>query len=122
MRSLVFRASLVVAAGALAVGLVGTGMASRALAGQAPDNAKRTDRLTKGIWDYRAIGPLTFSQSGVLFFADDQAGAIYGVDLGEKASSAAAFAKIPDLGATLAARLGTTPTGIQIKDVALSPV
>ena len=84
--------------------------------------AALTQGFQKGSPDYKAIGPLAFSPSGVLFFADDQAGAIFGVDLGEKASKAAPYAKVPDLGATLAARLGTTPAGIEIKDAAISPV
>lgn len=81
-----------------------------------------TQGFTKGTPDHKAIGPLAFSPSGVLYFADDQGGAIYGVDLAEKPSKEAPFAKVPDLGATLAARLGTTVKGIEIKDVAVSPV
>jgi len=95
---------------------------TRAQAAQGESKAALTQGFTKGNPDYQAIGPLTFSPSGVLFFADDQAGAVFGVDLGEKPSQAAPFNRVPDLGATLAARLGTTPKGIEIKDVAVSPV
>lgn len=119
MRRQLFRTPAVLATGGL-LALLATGFAVRAPAGAAPANL--TDGFKTGAWDYKAIGPLAFSPSGVLFFADDQAGAVYGVDLGEKASKASAFTAVPDLGATLAARLGTTPSGIEIKDVAISPV
>jgi hypothetical protein len=107
------------AAVAGAVSWVGS---SRAQAAPAETKASLTQGFTKGNPDYKAIGPLAFSPSGVLFFADDQGGAVFGVDLGEKATKAAPFAKVPDLGATLAARLGTTAKGIEIKDVAVSPI
>jgi hypothetical protein len=94
---------------------------SRAQAAPNESRTALTQGFTKGAPDYKSIGPLTFSPSGVLFFADDQAGAVYGVDLDEKPSKAAPFAKV-DLGATLAARLGTTAKGIEVKDVAISPV
>jgi hypothetical protein len=47
---------------------------------------------------------------------------VYGVELGEKPSSAAAYANVPGLGATIAQRLGTTAAGIEIKDMAVNPV
>lgn len=103
-----------------ASGWVLTGRAQAAP--EADSRAALTQGFQKGALDYKSIGPLAFSPSGVLFFADDQAGAIYGVDLNEKPSTARPYAQVPDLGATLAARLGTTPTGIEIKDVAVSPV
>lgn len=123
MRTKPFRLWAVVAGGGLALGLAGWSLSLRAQA--APDGdskAALTQGFKKGAWDYKAIGPLAFSPSGVLFFADDQAGAVYGVDLGEKPSAAPACSKVADLGATLAARLGTTPAGIEIKDIAVSPV
>jgi hypothetical protein len=91
----------------------------------APDaesKAALTQGFQKGTPDYKAIGPLAFSPSGVLYFADDQGGAVFGVDLGEKSAKGTASVKVPDLGTTLAARLGTTPAGIEVKDAAVSPV
>jgi hypothetical protein len=123
MRSQFFRLSAIAAGGALAAGLAGWSLSIRAQA--APETESKTaltQGFTKGEWDHKAIGPLSFSPSGVLFFADDQGGAVYGVDLGEKPSKAAAFTRVPDLGATLASRLGTTAAGIEIKDMAVSPV
>ncbi len=113
-----------VSAGALALtGVTLWNVVPRAQAAADPESkANLTHGFQKGAPDYKAIGPLAFSPSGVLFFADDQGGAVYGVDLGEKSGSGAAFTRIPDLGATLAARLGTTPAGIEIKDAAVSPI
>jgi hypothetical protein len=123
MHSHLFRLSVALAGGALAAGLAAANYGARAQAAPVPESkAALTQGFQKGTWDYKSIGALAFSPSGVLFFADDQAGAIYGLDLGEKPSRAAAYTKVPDLGATLAARLGTTPAGIQIRSLAVSPV
>jgi hypothetical protein len=120
MRRAILRCAALVGGAALAIGLVASRQ-SGAAAGFAAA-PKTAQGFQKGAWDYKAIGPLAFSPDGVLFFADDQAGAIYGVDLGEQPAKAAAHTQVPDLGATLAGRLGTTPAGIQIKDVAVSPI
>lgn len=117
-----FRISAALLGVAAVGGAVWTGTHRAQAAPSAETKAAVTQGFAKGIPDYKAIGPLAFSPQGVLFFADDQGGAVYGVDLEEKSSQSAAFAKVPDLGATIAARLGTTVKGIQIKDVALSPV
>lgn len=117
-RRLALLSALLAAAAAL-----GWSIASRAVAAPDPESREVLTRgFARGTWDYRAIGPLAFSPSGVLFFADDQGGAVYGVDLAEKPSAAVPFARVPDLGAVIAARLGTTPAGIEIKDIAVSPV
>src|SRR4051812_22219274 len=123
MRSQPFRLWAVVVGGSLAAGLAAWSLSTRAQAAPDPDSkAALIQGFQKGACDYKAIGPLAFSPSGVLFFADDQAGTIYGVDLAEKPSGAAAYHKVPDLGATLAARLGTTAGGIEVRDMAVSPV
>jgi len=108
------------AALALALGLAASRQSGAAVGFKVEPRAAQG--FQAGTWDYQAIAPLAFSPDGVLFFADDQAGAVYGVDLGDKPAKATAYAAVPELGATVAARLGTTPAGIQIKDVAVSPV
>ncbi|MBM3458934.1 MAG: hypothetical protein FJX77_10440 [Armatimonadetes bacterium] len=112
------------AVGAAAVAAVaGWSLNSRVQAAQAPrGKAAQTVGFAKGAWDHKALGPIAFSPAGVLFIADDQAGAIYGVDLMEERSQAQPFQAIPTLGETIGARMGTTGKGIQIKDVAVSPV
>jgi hypothetical protein len=117
-----FRISATLLGVAAVGGAVWSGTHRAQAAPSADTKAAITQGFAKGNPDYKAIGPLAFSPQGVLFFADDQGGAVYGVDLEEKASQSTPFAKVPDLGTTLAARLGTTVKGIQIKDVALSPV
>jgi len=117
-----FRISAALLGVAAVGGAVWTGTHRAQAAPSAETKAAVTQGFAKGNPDYKSIGPLAFSPQGVLFFADDQGGAVYGVDLEEKSSQSAAFAKVPDLGATIAARLGTTVKGIQIKDVVLSPV
>jgi hypothetical protein len=112
--------------------LVGSGLIASVTAwmvaprAQAAADAESRAALTRGFQagnpEYKALGPMTFSPSGVLFIADDQAGAVFGVDLGEKPAHAAPFTKVTDLGATLGARMGTTAAGIQIKGMAVSPV
>ncbi len=101
---------------------VGWSHGTRANAADSESKKTLTAGFKAGAPDYKSIGQLTFSPSGVLFYADDQAGAVYGVDLGEKASKAASFARVPDLGATIAAKMGTTATGIMVRDMAISPV
>lgn len=122
MRSHLRRTLVVLAGGTL---LAGTGWALATRASAAPEAESRaalTHGFQKGSPDYKAIGPLAFSPSGVLFFADDQAGAVFGVDLAEKPSKAAPCSAVADLGGALAARMGTTVRGIEVKDVAVSPV
>src|SRR5579872_1710987 len=101
------------AGGALIAVAAGWAFIPRAQAAADPGSrAALTQGFATGALGYQAIGPLTFSPSGVLYFADDQAGAVYGVDLKEKASKAEPYAKVADLGATLGARLGTTAAGV----------
>lgn len=121
MRRRTFRVSILMAAAAFAAGI--TAFAFGAQAAQNPGAKERiTAGFQRGSLDHKAIGPLAITRSGVLFFADDQAGTLYGVDLEETATQARPYTRVPDLGATLAARMGSTPAGIQIKDVAVSPV
>ncbi len=69
-----------------------------------------------------AIGPLTFGQDGTLFAADNQAAAIYALDLGTQGAAAAPGAKGVDaLDQKLAAMLGTEPREISITDLAVHP-
>jgi len=118
------RGARLLTGGALFVGALVWVVQPGALAAQAPESKSAlTASFRPGEPDHKAIGPLAFSPSGVLFFADDQAGAVYGVDLAEKpAPGAKPCPAAPNLGADLAARMGTTVAGIEIKDVAVSPV
>lgn len=122
MRSRTYRISAVLAGGIAAAGIAVWCVGIRGAQAQGRVSKETiVQGFQKGAPDYKSIGALAFAPGGVLFFADDQSSAIYGVDLGEtRGAGQAAYTKVPDLGATLAARLGTTPAGIEIRDIAVS--
>ena len=69
-----------------------------------------------------SIGPLTFSADGTLFAADNQAAAIFALDLGAQANGTAPGAKgVEALDQKLAAMLGTAAREITITDLAVHP-
>src|SRR4051794_34923209 len=100
------RFSLWMAAG-MAVAAVGLWGLSTRLEAEGEGKAALERGFQRGATAHRSIGALAFAPEGLLFFADPQGGAVYAVDLGEKAGKTAAIPKIDDLGATLAARMGT---------------
>lgn len=118
------RSAVILTSGVLCAGLVAWSRSATVQAAPGPESKSAlTQGFKKGTLDFKSIGPLTFSPSGVLFFADDQGGALYGVDLREASDKKdPAYTRVPDLGTTLAARLGTTPAGIEIRDMAVSPI
>jgi hypothetical protein len=67
-----------------------------------------------------SIGPLAVGPGNVLFAADPQAAAIYAFDLGGSAGAPGA-ADVPDLGAKVAAVLGTDAASVTITDLAVHP-
>jgi hypothetical protein len=96
---------------------------SARLEAQGQGKAALTRGFQRGATGHQSIGALAFAPEGVLFFADPQGSAVYAVDLGEtKVGKAAPIPKIEDLGATLAARMGTTAEGIAVQDMAVSPI
>jgi hypothetical protein len=69
-----------------------------------------------------SVGPLAFGADGMLFAADNQAAAIYAVDLAAQGAGAVPGAKGLDrLDSTLASMLGTAPAEIRITDLAVHP-
>jgi len=109
-------------AAGVAVTAVGLWGLSTRLEAQGEGKAALVRGFQRGATAHRSIGALAFAPEGLLFFADPQGGAVYAVDLGEKAGKTAAIPKIDDLGATLAARMGTTAGGVAVQDMAVSPV
>jgi hypothetical protein len=68
------------------------------------------------------MGPLTFAPDGTLFAADNQAAAIYALDLGAQATGGAQGAQgIDALDQKLAALLGTAASEITITDLVVHP-
>ena len=69
-----------------------------------------------------SIGPLTFGTDGTLFAADNQAAAVFGLDLGGQASGAVAGTKAIDgIDQKIAAMLGTGASEITITDLVVHP-
>ena len=69
-----------------------------------------------------SIGPLTFGSDGTLFAADNQAAAVFGLDLGGQASGAVAGTKAIDgIDQKIAAMLGTGANEITITDLVVHP-
>ena len=69
-----------------------------------------------------SIGPLTFGADGTLFAADNQAAAVFGLDLGAQASGAVAGTKgIDGIDQKIAAMLGTGAGEITITDLVVHP-
>jgi len=69
-----------------------------------------------------SIGPLTFGPDGTLFAADNQAAAVFGLDLGAQASGAVAGTKaINGIDQKIAAMLGTGAGEITITDLVVHP-
>lgn len=71
---------------------------------------------------FESIGPLSFAPSGVLFAADNQAAAIYALDLSAHASGKTAGTKaIEEIDSKIASMLGTDAREIAITDIAVHP-
>jgi hypothetical protein len=69
-----------------------------------------------------SIGPLTFGADGMLFAADNQAAAVFGLDLGAQASGAVPGTKtIDNIDQKIAAMLGTGAGEISITDLVVHP-
>ena len=88
----------------------------------AAPKANLTAGFTKGALGHKSLGALTFDKSGLLLIADSAAGAVYALDLGDKKASKSSPAKIDNVGASLAGRLGTTPDMLTVLDLAVHPV
>ena len=69
-----------------------------------------------------SIGPLTFGPDGTLFAADNQAAAVFGLDLAAQASGAVAGTKgLDGIDQKIAAMLGTGAKEIAITDLVVHP-
>jgi hypothetical protein len=109
MRSLLLKSSLALA---VAVSLSIAPAAERAVA-----------NATNGVNPaFKSIGPLTFSNEGLLFAADTQAAAIFALDLGALSQGGAPGAKaITGVDSQIAALLGTDVKEISVTDLAVHP-
>ncbi|MFM7111687.1 MAG: hypothetical protein ACKO26_11135, partial [Planctomycetota bacterium] len=80
-----------------------------------------TDSLKPGEVKLQSTGPITFGSEGVLFVGDPKAAAVYAIGTGDAAASKAAPVNIENLGAKLAALLGTKEADVQVNDIAVNP-
>ncbi|MBI4264684.1 MAG: hypothetical protein HY657_09930 [Acidobacteria bacterium] len=91
------------------------------LASWTPSSARQATSTGQGP-ALTSMGPLAFGPDGTLFAADNQAAAIFALDLGAQANGGAAGAKGLDaVNEKLAALLGTGAREITITDLAVHP-
>jgi len=84
--------------------------------------AEPSASLKKGTPDLKSAGPLTFGPDGILFVGDTQGAALFAIDTGDRTPAAEKGAiQIADLGAKVAALLGTDAKSVMINDLAVNP-
>jgi len=84
--------------------------------------AEPSASLKKGTPDLKSAGPLTFGPDGILFVGDTQGAALFAIDTGDRTPAAEKGAiKIDDVGAKVAALLGTDAKQVVINDMAVNP-
>jgi len=95
------------------------GLALLALPAMAADPSAS---LKKGTPDLKSAGALAFGPDGILFVGDPQGAAIFAIDTGDRAQAGSKTAiKVNDLGAKVAALLGTDAKQVMINDMAVNP-
>jgi hypothetical protein len=78
---------------------------------------------TPGRPDIRSLSALAFGPDGVLFVGDGKGGAVYALDLGDRAAREVKDPKeVADVEGKLAALLGAAPADIMIHDLAVNPI
>jgi hypothetical protein len=85
--------------------------------------AEPTASLKKGTPDLKSAGALAFGPEGILFVGDTKGAALFAIDTGDRAPAAKKHAvEVKDLGAKVAAMLGTDPKQVAINDLAVNPL
>jgi len=79
--------------------------------------------LKKGTPDLKSAGPLTFGPDGILFVGDTQGAALFAIDTGDRTPATTKGAiNVDDLGAKIAALLGTDAKQVMVNDMAVNPI
>jgi hypothetical protein len=78
-------------------------------------------KSAKGKLPLKSISVLSFGPSGLLLIGDGLGKQILAVETGDTETQKLDFAQIKDIDTQLAGRLGTTPKGIEILDLAVNP-
>lgn len=93
------------------------------LLGLGPDGARADTAFTTGRPELRSMSALTFGPEGVLFVGDGKGGAVFALDLGDKAPREVKEPKeVTDVEGKLAALLGATPADVLVHDLAVNPL
>jgi hypothetical protein len=77
--------------------------------------------FVKGNLDLQSIGALSFGPNGLLAIADPKAGAIVCIETGDVKKAGPQQARVENLDAVLAAKLGAPAAGIKINDMQVNP-
>jgi hypothetical protein len=84
--------------------------------------ARAADSFKTGKPDLRSLSALAFGPEGVLFVGDGKGGAVFALDLGDKAPRDVKDPKeVADVEGKLAALLGATPADVLVHDLAVNP-
>jgi hypothetical protein len=79
--------------------------------------------LTSGRPEIRSMSALAFGPDAVLFVGDSRAGAVFAIDLGDKARREVSEPqRVTDVEAKLAALLGAAPADVLVHDMAVNPL
>lgn len=118
---IILRASTALAAlVAMAAGLK-TLNSERAQAAPVAANASYLKNPQTGGLKLASISSLSFGPSGLLLVAEPGSGSVVGIETGDVGPVKKPKGKIDDIGAVVAAGLGTTADNITIKDMAVNP-
>jgi len=86
-------------------------------------NAHAAATLVKGKPAILSMSALAFGPEGVLFVGDSRAGAVFAIDLGDKAARTVDKpSEVQDVEGKLAALLGATPADVLVHDMAVNPL
>jgi hypothetical protein len=93
------------------------------LLGLGSDGARTDTAFTTGRPELRSMSALAFGPEGVLFVGDGKGGAVFALDLGDKAPRDVKEPKeVTDVEGKLAALLGATPADVLVHDLAVNPL
>ncbi len=93
----------------------------RAEASPAAANPNFLKNPQSGGLTFGSISSLSFGPGGLLLVAEPGTGSVVGIDTGDAGPMKKPARKIDDIGAVVAAGLGTTAENITIKDMAVNP-
>jgi hypothetical protein len=84
-------------------------------------DAKVLNKTASGKPEIKSINVIEFAPEGVLLIGDGAGSQIFAVETGDTKPTGTLGEKIAGIDAKLASRLGTTPKGIEIIDMAVNP-